>query len=67
MKKQTEICCECGESVKQGSGRFANRVPVLDDYETSKEMGREYPKGGFICDECWDNDEWLKRFDCGVK
>ena len=53
MKKQKEICCECGESVKQGSGKFVNRVHNLDDLEEKKKMGFAYPEGNFICAECW--------------
>lgn len=47
-----EICCECGRSVKMGSGRFVNRIPELNDYETRKEMGRPYPEGDWVCEEC---------------
>ena len=54
MKKQKEICCECGESVKQGSGKFVNRVPALDDIEEKRSWGFLYPEGAFICAECWD-------------
>lgn len=47
-----EICCECGKSVKMGSGNFVNRVPVLDTYEERKEAGRPFPKGEWICGSC---------------
>lgn len=47
-----QLCCECGESVKAGSGRFVNRVGVFDNYETRKEQGRAYPLGSFVCAEC---------------
>ena len=47
-----EICCECGRSVKPGSGNFVNRVPVGDDFETRIEGGRPYPCGIYVCGEC---------------
>jgi len=47
-----EICSECGESVVQGSGKFVNRIPVLDDDQTRIESGRPYWWGDFICEEC---------------
>ncbi len=46
------ICVECGKSVAAGSGRFVNRVAVLDDYKTKVERGCPYPNGGYICPEC---------------
>jgi len=52
-----EICNECGESVAPGSGRFVNRVPSGDDAETHKEMGKEYPNGGFMCVACDAKEE----------
>lgn len=48
----TQICNECGHSVALGSGRFVNRVPNLNDVETREEMGKPYPLGDFICEEC---------------
>jgi len=48
----TEICYECGRSVKGGSGRFANRIPSLDSYEERVDMGVQYPEGEWLCDEC---------------
>lgn len=53
MKKQKEICCECGKSVKPGSGKFVNRVPFETVIKTRKEMGFMYPEGDYICAECW--------------
>ena len=43
MRKQ--VCQECGESVKAGSGKFINRVVNLDN-------------GKFTCEEC---DEKLRK------
>lgn len=47
----TEICNECGRSVKLGSGNFVNRVPDFNTPEERKEMGRQYPEGDFLCIE----------------
>lgn len=57
IEKQTEICCECGDSVAAGSGKYVNRVPELNDYVARVEMGREYPDGDFVCAECDDMNE----------
>ena len=54
MKIQREICCECGKSVKPGSGRFVNRVPALSSIEGNKAAGFPYPEGAFVCAECWE-------------
>ena len=47
-----EICNECGDSVKFGSGKFVNRIVDLNDLETRKEMNKPYPEGDYICEEC---------------
>lgn len=47
-----ELCNECGRSVAWGSGRFVNRVVDFNDVHTRKEMGKPYPYGDFICEEC---------------
>lgn len=47
----SEICCECGHSVSMGSGRFVNRVAVLDDFESRKET-YPHPEGEYICPQC---------------
>jgi len=47
-----QICCECGDSVKFGSGKFVNRANVLDNFDTRKENGYPYPQGEYICAEC---------------
>ena len=49
-----EICNECGQSVKFGSGRFVNRIPDLNDTETRVEMGKPFPEGDFLCAICDD-------------
>ena len=54
MIKCKEICCECGKSVKQGSGRFVNRVPVLDDFEEKVANGYKFPNGEYVCESCWE-------------
>jgi len=55
-----DICCECGESVRPGSGKFVNRIPVFDDYETRKEQNRPYPEGAWICAGKW-NKPFIER------
>lgn len=52
MNKNKEICAECGNSVKFGSGRFVNRVPILDNYQEKKLSNRPYPEGEYICPIC---------------
>ena len=47
-----EICNECGRSVAPGSGRFVNRIPDLNDEKTREEMGKPFPEGDYICEEC---------------
>jgi len=49
-----EICVECGNSVKQGSGKFVNRVRVLDNFEERVKAGMHYPEGGYICADCME-------------
>jgi len=51
-----EICCECGRSVKPGSGLFINRVRVFDSFDERVEMGKPYPEGDFVCRECEDKN-----------
>lgn len=56
MKKKidTQICYECGESVKRRTkgGKFCNRIPSLDSYGTRKEMNVPFPRGEWLCWEC---------------
>ena len=55
--RKEEICVECGKSTKQGSGRFINRVPVLDDYEEKVECGYKFPNGKYICESCMEKGD----------
>jgi len=52
MKKEKEVCNECGRNVGWYSGLFVNRVIDLDDYATRKENGKPFPQGDYICREC---------------
>lgn len=52
-----EICWNCGESVKFGSGRFVNRIPDFNTEEERREMGHPYPQGEYLCAECEDGFE----------
>lgn len=49
---ETEICNECGRSVKSGTGLFVNRVVDFNDFEDRIEMFKPFPRGEFICPEC---------------
>ena len=46
------LCNACGRSVLPGSGRFVNRVPVLNSVEERREMGKPFPAGNYLCAEC---------------
>lgn len=48
----TQICCECGKSVAPSSGKFVNRVLVLDVYYRRLVNGRPFPEGDYVCAEC---------------
>jgi hypothetical protein len=48
----TEICNECGKSVKLGTGFYVNRIIDCNEYGDKIEMGKPYPIGEFICIEC---------------
>lgn len=47
-----QICNECGDSVRWGSGRFINRIPDLNDERTRMANNKKFPKGNFLCAEC---------------
>lgn len=49
---ENEICNECGNSVKFGSGLYVNRIPDFNEYEYRLEMQKPFPEGDFICIEC---------------
>ena len=49
---EKEICNECGNSAKFGSGLYVNRVIDFNDYEDRIEMLKPFPEGEFICSEC---------------
>jgi diaminopimelate decarboxylase len=49
---KNEICNECGRSVAMGATLFVNRVADLNDIKQRKKMGKEFPKGDFICEIC---------------
>lgn len=52
VRTNTEICRNCGCSVKLGSGNFVNRVPSCDDEETHRENGDPFPEGMYLCAQC---------------
>lgn len=48
-----ETCSICGESVAEGSGNFANRIPDDSDYQTRRDdLGRPHPEGEWLCETC---------------
>ncbi len=51
-KPNSEICNECGKSVKLGIGLFINRVVDLDNYKIKKYNNKPFPQGNYICREC---------------
>lgn len=59
--RTVEICNECGRSVARGSGLFINRVLDLDDYRTRKAMNKPFPKGDYICRECEEKINKVRR------
>ena len=53
IKKNTfEICNHCGHDVSFGSGKFANRIPDINDIQTRIDNHLIFPFGDFICEEC---------------
>ena len=56
-----EICNECGISGEIGSGLYVNRIPDFDDYEQRVENHNPYPEGEFICIECDENINSIKK------
>lgn len=47
-----QICVECGDSVIFGSGKFVNRIPVLDDDQQKIQNNHPFWWGEYICYEC---------------
>lgn len=50
--QEQEICCECGQSVAPGSGKWANRVPEGNGIAGRRDMARPYPAGAYVCADC---------------
>ncbi|TSA26741.1 MAG: hypothetical protein D4R68_06905 [Ignavibacteriales bacterium] len=50
-----QVCNHCGNSVAFGSGRFVNRIPDFNDFETRIFYERKYPTGDFVCESCDNN------------
>lgn len=46
------ICCECGESVVPGSGKFVNRIPEMSGILVRADGNRPHPTGRWVCAEC---------------
>jgi ribosomal protein L34E len=58
---EKEICNECGNSVKFGSGLFVNRVHDFNNYSEKIKMKKPFPEGGYICIEC---EEKIRQLVC---
>ena len=50
--QSNEMCNECGQSVRAGSGKFVNRVIDSGGDKTRTEMGKPHPEGDYMCAEC---------------
>jgi len=59
----TEVCNECGKSVKWGSGLYVNRILDFNEFEDRVEMSKPFPEGEFICTEC--DEELNRKVDAG--
>ncbi len=57
MKPVNEICNECGQSVKCGSGRFVNRILDCNTVTVKRKMGKPFPEGDFICEDCFEEND----------
>lgn len=49
---EEDICCECGESVAPGSGKFVNRIPEMSGILARVDGNRPHPTGAWVCAEC---------------
>lgn len=47
-----DVCCECGESVVPGSGKFVNRIPEMSGLLARVDGNRPHPTGAWVCAEC---------------
>jgi len=45
VKDMGDLCLECRQDTAWGSGRFVNRIPAGQDFET-----------GYLCAECYEVD-----------
>lgn len=57
----TEICNECGESVKLGTGLFVNRIIDLNEIEDRVLMNKPFPSGYFICPLCEETEKKYQK------
>jgi len=54
----TEICCECGRSVEEGTGLYRDRTRSVGTSKEQREnLGYPFPEGNWICRDCFrDNN-----------
>ncbi|MFQ6013396.1 MAG: hypothetical protein ACE5LS_07110 [Thermoplasmata archaeon] len=51
----SEICNECGRSVRFGSGFFLYRVRDLHTIQQRRALGKPFPEGDYLCMDCATN------------
>jgi hypothetical protein len=55
--KYGQICTICGRDVSWGSGYFINRVHEFNNLITRINIGRQFPLGNFVCQDCDEMEE----------
>ena len=50
------FCNTCGESVRLGGGKSAERMPDLNSIEERRRTGRRFPAGDYVCGDCVGRD-----------
>jgi len=60
----SQICNECGRSVRRGSGWFVNRVRDFGSLKIRREAEKPYPEGDFMCARCVSEVLGPESFAC---
>ena len=53
----TEICQHCGESVREGQGKYAGRIEDVEVIEDRIARNVAFPIGTYVCKSC---DEFMR-------
>lgn len=61
-----DICCECGESVVPGSGKFVNRIPEMSGILARVDGNRPFPTGAWVCADCDSRSDEIPRPEAEV-